>query len=264
MVLQPGEMALATLAPATKPASLSQLGEVHPVRRPLLAADQDTAPITLSPLRRQNPRGRARCVSSARRDLRGGGRQRSPLPRPLREHQPRPAQRSFTSPRIRCKKTPSCGAFKALKSIARRREASEASFAVVGLKVSFKNALRPDGGSNANPFQIAGCSTFAGIATADLTRSVNFRPVRLSAKKIGWWPASRVPSCHDRWRSVRIERGERWSISNRQSFDDADVSSSTAFAAASLPCSAASWYQCSACCLFFRMPRLRSHRDPRP
>jgi len=46
--------------------------------------------------------------------------------------------------------------------------------------------------------------------------------------------------------------------------DDLVVSSFTAFAAVSFPCSAASWYQCSACSRFFLMPRLRPHRDPRP
>jgi RNA-directed DNA polymerase len=41
-----------------------QLGEIHPVRHPLLSANQNDTPAALSPLRRQNPRG-ARCVSTA-------------------------------------------------------------------------------------------------------------------------------------------------------------------------------------------------------
>jgi hypothetical protein len=37
------------------PTGTPQLGEVHPVRRPLLSANQNYTPAALSPLRRQNP-----------------------------------------------------------------------------------------------------------------------------------------------------------------------------------------------------------------
>jgi len=56
VVLQQGEAALARVAQAAQPNGTSQLGEVHPARRPLLSANQDATPIAMSPLRRQNPR----------------------------------------------------------------------------------------------------------------------------------------------------------------------------------------------------------------
>jgi len=56
VVLQPGEAALARIAQAAQPKGTPQLGEVHPVRRPLLSANQNYATAALSPLRRQNPR----------------------------------------------------------------------------------------------------------------------------------------------------------------------------------------------------------------
>jgi len=51
-----GEAALARVAQAAQPNGTPQLGEVHPVRRPLLSANQNDTPAALSPLRRQNPR----------------------------------------------------------------------------------------------------------------------------------------------------------------------------------------------------------------
>ena len=50
-----GEAALARIAQAAQPNGTPQLGEVHPVRRPFLPANQNYTP-ALSPLRRQNPR----------------------------------------------------------------------------------------------------------------------------------------------------------------------------------------------------------------
>ena len=72
VVLQQGEAALARIAQATQPNGTPQLGEVHPVRRPLLSANQNDTPAALSPLSTPEPEGGARCVSSARRDLYGG------------------------------------------------------------------------------------------------------------------------------------------------------------------------------------------------
>jgi hypothetical protein len=56
VVLHQGEAALARIAQATQPNGTPQLEEVHPVRRPLLSANQNYTPVALSPLRRQNPR----------------------------------------------------------------------------------------------------------------------------------------------------------------------------------------------------------------
>src|ERR1700738_429193 len=56
VVLQQDEAALARSAQAAQPNGTPQLGEVHPVRRPLLSANQNYTPAALSPLRRQNPR----------------------------------------------------------------------------------------------------------------------------------------------------------------------------------------------------------------
>ena len=60
-----------------------ELGQVHSAHRPLLAADQDIAPITLSPLRRQNPREEPGALAAHAGICAGGGRRRSSLPRPL-------------------------------------------------------------------------------------------------------------------------------------------------------------------------------------
>jgi hypothetical protein len=56
---------------AAKPEGISHLGEVHPARRPLLPANSYCTryPVTAST---PEPEGRARCVTSARRDPRGG------------------------------------------------------------------------------------------------------------------------------------------------------------------------------------------------
>src|SRR5438094_3689835 len=56
VVLQQGEAALARIAQAAQPNGTPQLGEVHPVRRLLLSANQNDTPAALSPLRRHNPR----------------------------------------------------------------------------------------------------------------------------------------------------------------------------------------------------------------
>ncbi len=50
VVLQPGALVLAARASAPQSARLHHLGEVHPPRRPLLSADPDITPSTLSPL----------------------------------------------------------------------------------------------------------------------------------------------------------------------------------------------------------------------
>jgi len=56
VVLQQDEAALARIAQAAQPNGTPQLGEVHPVRRPLLSVNQNYTPAALPPLRRQNPR----------------------------------------------------------------------------------------------------------------------------------------------------------------------------------------------------------------
>jgi hypothetical protein len=80
VVLQQGEAALARSAQAAQPNGTPQLGEVHPVRRPLLSANQNYTPAALLPLRRQNPREEPGAL--ARRDLCGGARRN---PRPYRD-----------------------------------------------------------------------------------------------------------------------------------------------------------------------------------
>src|SRR4030088_696839 len=72
VVLQQGEAALARIAQAAQPNGAPQLGEVHPVRRPLLSANQNYYTRCLVTASTPEPEGGARCVSSARRDLRGG------------------------------------------------------------------------------------------------------------------------------------------------------------------------------------------------
>jgi hypothetical protein len=69
VVLQQGEAVLARIAQAAQPNGTPQLGEVHPVRRPFLSANQNYTPAALSPLRRQNPREEPGAL--ARRDLCG-------------------------------------------------------------------------------------------------------------------------------------------------------------------------------------------------
>ena len=59
-----------------------ELGQVHSAHRPLLAADQDIAPITLSPLRRQNPREEPGALAAHAGISAGGEEQSSSLPRP--------------------------------------------------------------------------------------------------------------------------------------------------------------------------------------
>jgi hypothetical protein len=60
---------------------LVQLREVRPARRPLLSANQDAAPASRSRFEAKTEGG-ARCVSSARRDPRGGRGESSSLMRP--------------------------------------------------------------------------------------------------------------------------------------------------------------------------------------
>jgi len=50
-----------------------QLGEVHPVRRPLLSANQNHTPAALSPLRRQNPREEPGALAAHAGICTGGG-----------------------------------------------------------------------------------------------------------------------------------------------------------------------------------------------
>src|SRR6266478_1825149 len=52
VVLQPGEAALARIAQAAQPKGTPQLGEVHPVRRPLLSASAGNPHATLCVQRR--------------------------------------------------------------------------------------------------------------------------------------------------------------------------------------------------------------------
>src|SRR5262249_43993488 len=59
-----------------------QLGEVCPVRRPLLSANQDTTRVAMSPLRRQNPREEPGALAAHAGICAGGGEKASSLPRP--------------------------------------------------------------------------------------------------------------------------------------------------------------------------------------
>jgi hypothetical protein len=61
----PGEAALARIAQVAQPNGTPQLGEVHPVRRPLLSANQNYTPAALLPLRRQNPREEPGALASS-------------------------------------------------------------------------------------------------------------------------------------------------------------------------------------------------------
>src|SRR6266436_8076567 len=83
VVLQPGEAALARIAQAAQPNGTPQLGEVHPVRRPLLSANQNYAPAALSPLRCQNPREELGALAAHAGISAAGEEKSSSLPRPL-------------------------------------------------------------------------------------------------------------------------------------------------------------------------------------
>src|SRR3981081_256448 len=82
VVLQQGEAALARIAQAAQPNGTPQLGEVHPVRRPLLSANQNYTPAALSPLRRQNPREEPGALAAHAGICAGGEEKSSSLPRP--------------------------------------------------------------------------------------------------------------------------------------------------------------------------------------
>src|SRR5229473_2847226 len=82
VVLQQNEAALARIAQATQPNGTPQLGEVHPVRRPLLSANQNYTPAALSPLRRQNPREEPGALAALAGICAGGEEKSSSLPRP--------------------------------------------------------------------------------------------------------------------------------------------------------------------------------------
>src|SRR5882762_524270 len=83
VVLQQGEAALARIAQAAQPNGTPQLGEVHPVRRPLLSANQNHTPAAPSPLRRQNPREKPGALAAHAGIWGGGGEEKSSsLPRP--------------------------------------------------------------------------------------------------------------------------------------------------------------------------------------
>jgi hypothetical protein len=82
VVLQQGEAALARIAQAVQPDGTPQLGEVHPVRRPFLSANQNYTPAALSPLRRQNPREEPGALAAHAGICAGGEEKSSSLPRP--------------------------------------------------------------------------------------------------------------------------------------------------------------------------------------
>src|SRR3981081_3873218 len=86
VVLQQGEAALARIAQAAQPNGTPQLGEVHPVRRPLLSANQNYTPAALSPLRRQNPREEPGALAAHAGICAGGEEKSSSLPRPSRRY----------------------------------------------------------------------------------------------------------------------------------------------------------------------------------
>src|ERR1035438_1899748 len=71
--LQRGKEAMASLASAAQPEGLPQLGEVPPNCRPFLSANPDTAPATLSPLRRQTPREEPGALAAPAGICAGGG-----------------------------------------------------------------------------------------------------------------------------------------------------------------------------------------------
>src|SRR5580704_18693082 len=94
MVLQQGEAALARIAQAAQPKGTPQLEEVHPVRRPLLSANQNYTPVALSPLRRQNPREEPGALAAHAGICAGGEEKSSSLPRPPSRPQADPKQTS--------------------------------------------------------------------------------------------------------------------------------------------------------------------------
>src|SRR5881628_210607 len=103
VVLQQGEAALARIAQAAQPNGTPQLGEVHPVRRLLLSANQNDTSAALSPLRRQNPReepGALAAHAGICTGAAGNGRPyRDPLYFPLNDEissQPERAPGNFT------------------------------------------------------------------------------------------------------------------------------------------------------------------------
>jgi transposase len=57
--------------------------QVHPVRRPLFSANQNSTPAALSPLRRQNPREEPGALAAHAGIWAGGEEKSSSLPRPL-------------------------------------------------------------------------------------------------------------------------------------------------------------------------------------
>src|SRR5437763_7747701 len=66
VVLQQGEAALARIAQAAQPNGTPQLGEVHPVRRLLLSANQNDTPAALSRDRKSTRLNSShRCISYA-------------------------------------------------------------------------------------------------------------------------------------------------------------------------------------------------------
>jgi hypothetical protein len=67
---------------AAQPNGTPQLGEVHPARRPLLSANQNDTPATLSPFRRQNPREEPGALAAHAGICTGGEEKSSSLPRP--------------------------------------------------------------------------------------------------------------------------------------------------------------------------------------
>jgi hypothetical protein len=80
VVLKQGKAALARVAQAAQPNGTPQLGEVHPVRRPILSANQNDTPAAFSPLRRQNPREEPGALAAHAGICTVGGWQRPSLP----------------------------------------------------------------------------------------------------------------------------------------------------------------------------------------
>jgi hypothetical protein len=83
VVFQQGEAALARIAQAAQPKGKPQLGEVHPVRRPLLSANQNFTPAALSPFRRQDPTEEPGALVALAGICAGGEEKSSSLPRPF-------------------------------------------------------------------------------------------------------------------------------------------------------------------------------------
>ena len=90
VVRQRGSLALAENAQTAQSAGVPSLARVCQPHRPLLPANQDTAPATLSPLRRQNPREEPGALAAPAGICAGGGEQSSVLPRPSIRWAPAP------------------------------------------------------------------------------------------------------------------------------------------------------------------------------